>query len=107
MSGYGLEKRFHLSTVLEKNLKEKNFDVNVINASVSGDTTSGGLNRLNWLLENRNIDIFILCLGANDMLRGIKPSLIKKNLNKILEILTKKKKKCSFGWYVISRIFGR
>ena len=87
MSGYGLKKKFHLSTVLEKNLKEKGFDVNVINASVSGDTTSGGLNRLKWLLENRDIDIVILCLGANDMLRGIKPSLIKKNLNKILEIL--------------------
>jgi acyl-CoA thioesterase-1 len=90
MSGYGLEKKFHLSTVLEKNLKEKGFDVNVINASVSGDTTSGGLNRLEWLLEKRDIDIVILCLGANDMLRGIKPSLIKQNLNKIIEILKKR-----------------
>ena len=87
MSGFGLEKKFHLSTILEKNLKEKGFDVNVINASVSGDTTSGGLNRLKWLLEKRDIDIVILCLGANDMLIGIKPSLIKQNLNKILEIL--------------------
>ena len=90
MSGYGLEKKFHLSTILEKNLKKKNFDVSVINASVSGDTTSGGLNRLNWLLEKRKIDIVVLCLGANDMLRGIKPSIIKKNLNKILEILQNK-----------------
>ena len=87
MSGYELEKKFHLSTILEKNLKEKGFDVNVINASVSGDTTSGGLNRLKWLLEKKNIDIVVLCLGANDMLRGIKPSLIKQNLNKMLEIL--------------------
>ena len=87
MSGYGLEKKFHLSTILEKNLKEKGFDVNVINASVSGDTTSGGLSRLKWLIEKRDIDIVILCLGANDMLRGIEPYLIKKNLNKILEIL--------------------
>ena len=91
MSGYGLEKKFHLSTVLEKNLKEKGFDVDVINASVSGDTTSGGLNRLKWLLEKKNIDIVILCLGANDMLRGIKPSLIKQNLNKIVEILQERK----------------
>ena len=91
MSGYGLEKKFHLSTILEKNLKKKNFDVSVINASVSGDTTSGGLNRLNWLLEKRKIDIVVLCLGANDMLRGIKPSIIKKNLNKIHEILQNKK----------------
>ena len=90
MSGYGLEKKFHLSTILEKSLKEKKFDVNVINASVSGDTTSGGLNRLNWLLEKQKVDIVVLCLGANDMLRGIKPYLIKKNLNKILEILKEK-----------------
>jgi acyl-CoA thioesterase-1 len=87
MSGYGLEQKFHLSTILEKNLKEKGFDINVINASVSGDTTSGGLNRLEWLLEKRDIDIVILCLGANDMLRGINPSIIKQNLNNILEIL--------------------
>ena len=90
MSGYGLEKKFHLSTILENNLREKGFDVNVINASVSGDTTSGGLNRLRWLLEKRDIDIVILCLGANDMLRGVEPSLVKQNLNKILEILKEK-----------------
>jgi len=90
MAGYGLEKEFHLSTILEKSLKEKGFDVNIINASVSGDTTSGGLNRLNWLLENNNIDIVVLCLGANDMLRGIRPAAIKQNLNKIIEILQDK-----------------
>ena len=84
MSGFGLDEEFHLSTVLEKDLKEKGFNVNVINASVSGDTTNGGLNRLNWLIEKRNIDIVILCLGANDMLRGIKPNLVKQNLNSIL-----------------------
>ena len=90
MSGYGLEKKFHLSTILEKSLKAKGFDVNIINASVSGDTTSGGLNRLNWLLQNKNIDIVVLCLGANDMLRGIKPFIIEQNLNKMLKILQKK-----------------
>ena len=89
MSGFGLDEEFHLSTVLEKDLKEKGFNVNVINASVSGDTTNGGLNRLNWFIEKRNIDIVILCLGANDMLRGIKPNLVKQNLNSILEILRK------------------
>tara|TARA_Y100000287_G_scaffold79096_1_gene62644 strand:- start:170 stop:811 length:642 start_codon:yes stop_codon:yes gene_type:complete len=90
MAGYGLEKEFHLSTILEKSLKGKGFDVNIINASVSGDTTSGGLNRLNWLLENNSIDIVVLCLGANDMLRGIRPAAIKQNLNKIIEILQDK-----------------
>ena len=87
MAGYGLDEEFHLSTILENNLKLKGFDVTVINASVSGDTTSGGLNRLKWLLEKKDTDIAIVCLGANDMLRGIKPNLIKQNLNKIMEIL--------------------
>ena len=53
MSGYGLDEQFHLSSVLEKNLKEKGYDVKIVNASVSGDTTYGGLNRVNWLLEKR------------------------------------------------------
>ena len=91
MSGYGLDEKFHLSVILQKDLKIKGFNVNVINASVSGDTTTGGLNRLSWLLEEKNIDILILCLGANDMLRGIKPYLIRQNLNDILKILKKKK----------------
>ena len=90
MSGYGLEKQFHLSTILEKKSERKKFDVSVINASVSGDTTTGGLNRLNWLLENQKIDVIVLCLGANDMLRGIEPSVVKKNLNKIIETLREK-----------------
>ena len=106
MSGYGLEKKFHLSTILEKNLREKDFDVVVINASVSGDTTSGGLNRLNWLLEKRKIDIVVLCLGANDMLRGIKPSIIKKNLNKILEILQNKKVNILLAGMLSQESFG-
>ena len=91
MSGYGLDQEFHLSKVLEESLIEKGFNVNVLNASVSGDTSSGGLNRLNWLIENKDIDILVLCLGANDMLRGIKPSLIKQNLTKIIKLLQKKK----------------
>ena len=53
MSGYGLDEEFHLSTVLQKKSKEKGFNVKVLNASVSGDTTSGRLNRLSWLLEGK------------------------------------------------------
>jgi len=106
MSGYGLDQEFHLSTILEKNLIQKGFDVNVINASVSGDTTSGGLNRLNWLLENKNTDIMILCLGANDMLRGIKPNLVRKNLNRILEILREKKVTVLLAGMMSQETFG-
>lgn len=106
MSGYGLDQEFHLSTILEKNLIQKGFDVNVINASVSGDTTSGGLNRLNWLLEDKSTDIMILCLGANDMLRGIKPNLVRKNLNRILEILREKKVTVLLAGMMSQETFG-
>ena len=107
MSGYGLNEEFHLSTVLEKNLKLKKFDVKVINASVSGDTTSGGLNRLNWLIEGKAIDIVVLCLGANDMLRGISPNLVRQNLNKILAVLTEKKITVLFAGMIAQESFGK
>ena len=106
MAGYGLDEEFHLSTILEKNLNMKGFNVNVINASVSGDTTSGGLNRLKWLLEKKDTDIAIVCLGANDMLRGIKPNLIKQNLNQIMEILKEQKVTVLLAGMLAQETFG-
>ena len=90
MAGYGLNKEDHLSTVLQKNLTNNGLDVKIINASVSGDTTAGGLNRINWTLSEKNIDILVLGLGANDMLRGIKPNETKENLEKIIKIIIDK-----------------
>ena len=90
MAGYGLNKEDHLSTVLQKNLNNNGLDVEVVNASVSGDTTAGGLNRINWTLSEKNIDILVLGLGANDMLRGIKPNETKENLEKIIKIIIDK-----------------
>ena len=90
MAGYGLNKEEHLSTVLQKNLNNNGLDVRIINASVSGDTTAGGLNRINWTLSEKNIDILVLGLGANDMLRGIKPKETKENLEKIIKIIIDK-----------------
>ena len=51
MAGYGLTKKHHLATVLENNLISKGLNVKVINASVAGDTSAGGLNRLNWIFN--------------------------------------------------------
>ena len=107
MSGYGLDEEFHLSTVLEKSLRKKGFDVNVTNASVSGNTTYAGLNRLNWLLEKKNIDIVVLCLGANDMLRGINPIIIKQNLEKILKILQKENLNILLAGMISQETFGK
>ena len=91
MAGYGLDKKYHLSNVLEKNLNKKGLKVKGINASVSGDTSAGGLNRIDWTISEKNIDIILLGLGANDMLRGISPNETEKNLEEIIiKILNKK-----------------
>lgn len=90
MAGYGLTQKHHLATVLENNLISKGLNVEVINASVSGDTSAGGLNRLNWILSEEKFDLFILGLGANDMLRGISPEETEKNLEKIIQRVSEK-----------------
>ena len=90
MAGYGLPKEHHLSLVLQNNLNKDGLSIEVINGSVSGSTSSGGLNRAEWTLSEANIDLMILCLGANDMLRGISPKETKKNLEKIINIAQNK-----------------
>ena len=90
MAGYGLPSDQRLSVVLENDLKKSGHEIKVINGSVSGSTSSGGLNRVDWTLSEPDIDLMILGLGANDMLRGINPSETKKNLENI--ILTAKDK---------------
>ena len=67
----------------------------------------GGLNRINWLLKNVKIDIVVLCLGANDMLRGLNPTIVRENLNKILEILKKKKKSILFAGMLSQDTLGK
>ena len=89
MAGYGLESADHLNLYLEKDLQSLNIQSSITNASVSGDTTSGGLNRLNWSLQD-DYDLFVLGLGANDMLRGIAPEVTKTNLSKIIETVLDK-----------------
>ena len=90
MAGYGLSKEDHLSIVLENDLKIDGFDIRVINGSVSGSTSSSGLNRADWSLSEPGIDLIILGLGANDMLRGIQPDETEINLEKIVNIAKNK-----------------
>ncbi|MDC0195205.1 arylesterase [Alphaproteobacteria bacterium] len=89
MAGYGLDSSHHLDRHLKDDLLKLNFQSTVINGSVSGDTSSGGLNRLSWSLQD-DYDLFILGLGANDMLRGIKPEVTKKNLINIIKTVLDK-----------------
>jgi acyl-CoA thioesterase-1 len=90
MAGYGLPKEYHLSLVLENNLKKDGLNIEVVNGSVSGSTSSGGLNRAEWSLSEPGIDLIILSLGANDMLRGIEPNETEKNLEEIINIANNK-----------------
>jgi len=64
-------------------LRSRGAEVSLINAGVSGDTTAGGLSRVDWTLTP-NVDALIVALGGNDMLRGIDPSVSKENLKGIL-----------------------
>jgi len=86
MAGYGLPQEKHLAIVLQNNLNDSGFNVEVIDGSVSGSTSAGGLNRSEWSLSQPDIDLMILGLGANDMLRGITPIETKKNLEKIIQV---------------------
>ena len=82
MAGYGLTQNYHLDKVLQKKFKGQ--DIIFINASVSGDTSKGGLDRLDWSLGDKP-DLIFLCLGANDMLRGINPGVTLDNLDMIIQ----------------------
>jgi acyl-CoA thioesterase I len=83
MAGYELPEGDGFPAVLEAALKAKGFDVHVANAGVSGDTTAGGLERLDWSVPD-GTKLVILELGGNDALRGISPSISRDNLDKML-----------------------
>jgi acyl-CoA thioesterase-1 len=90
MAGYGLNPGESFPEKLEKALRNKGHDVVITNAGVSGDTTSGGLSRLDWSIPD-GTQLVILELGANDMLRGIDPALVEQNLDKMLARLKERK----------------
>jgi acyl-CoA thioesterase-1 len=71
--------------VLQKLLDDRGYRYEVVNAGVSGDTSAGGIRRLDWVLEGREVEVLILALGANDGLRGLSPGEMKKNLADIIE----------------------
>lgn len=86
-AGYMLPASEAFPVQLERALKDKGYNISVINAGVSGDTSSGGLSRLDWSVPP-TADAVILELGANDALRGIEPSATRANINAIVEKLT-------------------
>jgi acyl-CoA thioesterase I len=83
MAGYQLGPGESFPEKLESALKTRGHDVVIANAGVSGDTSSGGLSRLDWSVPD-DTDLVILGLGANDMLRGISPEITGKNVEEMI-----------------------
>ena len=86
-AGYGLPEVDAFTGQLEAALRDQGYDVEVLNAGVSGDTTAGGLSRLDWSLAD-DPDFAIVELGSNDGLRGIDPDTTRENLDAILARLS-------------------
>ena len=87
-AGYGLERDDSFPRQLENSLATSGYPVTVINSGVSGDTSAGGLARLEWALAG-NPQIVLVELGANDALRGLDPAQTYDNLDQILVRLKK------------------
>ena len=81
--GLGLQRDETYPVRLQEILRAEGYDVEVVNASVSGDTTAGGLRRLGWALEG-DVRILIVALGGNDGLRGLPVGQMKENLREIV-----------------------
>jgi acyl-CoA thioesterase-1 len=90
-AGFGLSEKESYPFLLQQRLNAEGYNYEVINAGVSGDTSQGGLERIDWSLEQENVQILVLELGANDLLRGLSPSKMKKNLGAIIEKAQAKK----------------
>lgn len=88
-AGYGLAQAESFPARLTELLKAKGVRAEVVNAGVSGDTSSGALQRLDWLMD-RPFDLAIVELGANDALRAVDPKLTERNLETIVEKLREK-----------------
>jgi acyl-CoA thioesterase I len=84
-AGYGLVEMQAYPALLQKKLDEDGYDWEVVNAGVSGDTSAAGLQRLDWALQEQNVRVLIVELGANDGLRGLPADQMKKNLAAIVE----------------------
>jgi acyl-CoA thioesterase I len=89
-AGYNLPADAAFPARLQKALREKGFDVEIENAGVSGDTSSGALARLDWAVA-ADVDGVIVEIGANDMLRGMDPAMTRQNIDAIMQRLQGRK----------------
>lgn len=86
-AGFGVDEAESYPALLEARLIADGHSVKVVNAGISGETSSGTLSRINWVISSLKPDIVLLVIGANDGMRGIDPGLLKDNLDRILTAL--------------------
>lgn len=104
-AGFQLPGAAAFPKVLEARLQRDGYDARVVNASVSGDTTQGGLARISYALRD-GADLLILELGANDMLRGLDPNTTRDNLEKIISYCQAKGVKVLLAGMIATANFG-
>ncbi len=104
-AGYGLKQDQGFTAQLQARLGSDGIQVTIINAGVSGDTTTGGLARLDWVLSEP-YDGVILALGANDALRAVPTDLVRENLTHILEQITSRDLDVLFCGFLAPRNLG-
>jgi acyl-CoA thioesterase-1 len=86
-AGYGLDETEAYPYQLAKKLSQNGYRFKVINAGISGETSSGALSRIEWVVSALKPDIVILATGANDGLRGIDPQVLRNNLDDTVAVL--------------------
>ena len=82
-AGFGLGEEDHVTSLIQSRMDAAGYRYEVVNRGVSGDTSAGGLSRLEWSLEG-DVDVLVVELGGNDGLRGLPPAQLKRNLNEII-----------------------
>jgi acyl-CoA thioesterase-1 len=92
-AGYGLSPEEAFPALIEKELNKSEKKVKVVNAGLSGETSAGGLSRIDWILR-QPVDIFVLELGANDGIRGLPLDQTLKNLQSIIDKVKAKYPQC-------------
>lgn len=83
-AGYGLEQQQAYPALLQKRIDDARFPYEVVNAGISGDTTAGGLRRIDWAMRG-GADVLVVALGGNDGLRGVSPKQTEENIRGIVK----------------------
>jgi acyl-CoA thioesterase-1 len=83
-SGYGIDPAEAYPALIQEKIDQRGWNMQSVNAGLSGETSAGGLRRIDWILR-QPVDVFVLELGANDGLRGLQPTATKENLQGIID----------------------